>query len=604
MKSKLSEKANNLPLLPGVYIMKDKTGQVIYVGKAKKLKNRVSSYFHGEHLPKVEAMISKIEDFDYIIVNSELEALVLENSLIKRHKPFYNILLKDDKGYPFIRIDTGSDYPSITLSNKMLKDKAMYFGPFGARNTTYEIIRSVKSALMLPDCSRKFPRDIGKERPCLNYHMKKCSGWCCDASLKDEYNKRINQAVSILQGHSAALTEDLKKEMQSASEALKFEYAAELRDRIKALEALQNKQRVFSTPVHDTDAVAFVRGAVCCLSVLKYIDGNLVEKDIEIVEEPVEEDEEAIAELLRQYYTRPGVIIPKVILVQVEPEFREELEKVLSDNTSHTVSIISPKRGEKLSLVETAVINASQEIIRLTSEAERKNNTLTLLKNSLNLDVFPNRIEAFDISNLGSTGIVAGMTVFINGNKSTKDYKRYRIDELETQNDFEAVYNAVKRRFKRAIAGDASFTNIPDLLLIDGGEIQVRFAEKALEELEIKIPVFGMVKDDRHRTRALVNSSGEEVEIKSQQALFSFIGNIQEETHRFAITYQKMLRNSAFTSVLDKIPGIGDKRKAALLIEFKSIKSLKAAELEDLKRILPSDAALSVYSFFHPEDHN
>lgn len=307
----LREKANNLPLLPGVYIMLDKDGEVIYVGKAKKLKNRVSSYFHGEHLPKVAAMVEKVADFNVIVAASEFEALVLENSLIKRHKPRYNILLKDDKGYPFIRMDVKSEYPAMSLVNNPQKDEAKYFGPFGGRSQTRDIISTVSKALMLPDCSRKFPRDIGKARPCLNYHMGSCAGWCLKDSDGADFRSRMQQAALILDGKSEELINDLRAQMEQAAGELRFEKAAELRDRLRAIEGLANKQRVVFTAFSDTDAVGFCRGAKSCFTVLHFVDGSLAAKDVEMLDEPLEEDSLAISELVRQFYTAPRVSIPK-----------------------------------------------------------------------------------------------------------------------------------------------------------------------------------------------------------------------------------------------------------------------------------------------------
>ena len=299
----LGEKANKLPLLPGVYLMLDEHGEVIYVGKAKKLKNRVSSYFHGEHIPKVAAMVAKVRDFNVIVAASEFEALVLENSLIKRHKPKYNILLKDDKGYPFIRVDTKSEYPTMKLVGKTSPDGARYLGPFGGRGQTADIISTLSKALLLPQCSRKFPRDIGKDRSCLNYHMGNCAGWCQGRMDGEEYRRRMAQAVLILEGKSEQLKKELTEKMEQAAEELRFEKAAELRDRLRAIEGLENRQRVISTAFADTDAIGFARGAKSCFTVLHFVNGDLVDKDVEIMDEPLEEDAEALCDLVLQYYS-------------------------------------------------------------------------------------------------------------------------------------------------------------------------------------------------------------------------------------------------------------------------------------------------------------
>ena len=401
----LREKANRLPLLPGVYIMLDARGEVIYVGKAKKLKNRVSSYFHGEHLPKVAAMVEKVADFNVIVAGSEFEALVLENSLIKRHKPHYNILLKDDKGYPFVRVDPREEYPVMSLSSRAAKDGAKYYGPFGGRYQTREILNTICKALLLPDCSRKFPRDIGKERPCLNYHMGTCAGWCLQDSSPEDYRARMRQAVLILEGKSGELIEDLKRQMEQAAEELRFEKAAELRDRVRAIEGVTVKQRVIATAFADTDAIGFCRGAKTCFTVLHFVNGDLADKDVEMMDEPLEEDGEAVSDLVRQYYTAHRGGWPKSILLPCEIEDREELETLLSETAGRRVYIETPHRGERMRLIESAALNAREEIQRRTTMAQRRSKTLEWLQKALELEQFPARIEAFDISNLGDRTI-------------------------------------------------------------------------------------------------------------------------------------------------------------------------------------------------------
>ena len=459
----LLNKANQLPLLPGVYIMLDRQGEVIYVGKAKKLKNRVSSYFHGDHLPKVTAMVEKVADFQVIVAASEFEALVLENSLIKRHKPHYNILLKDDKGYPFIRMDRREAYPRMEISARAEKDGADYYGPFGGRFQSREIIDAISKALLLPDCSRVFPRDIGKERPCLNYHMEKCAGWCLRDASGEDYRGRCDQAVLILEGKSGELVAMLRTEMEQAAEDLRFERAAELRDRIRAIEGLQNHQRVIATAFNDTDAVGFVRGARSCFTVLHFVDGDLAGKDVEMLDEPLEEDDEAVAELVRQYYMTDGSNRPKTILLPCEMEGREELEQLLGEQYGRRVYLEVPKRGERLRLVESAQLNAREEIIRRTTVEQRRNKTLEWLQKALELEAFPHRIEAFDISNLGSMGIVAAMTVFQDGKPRRSAYRKFRIRDLETPDDYASMYQAVTRRFQRYLDGDEKFAPLPAL---------------------------------------------------------------------------------------------------------------------------------------------
>ena len=598
----LLQKANQLPLLPGVYIMLDAKGEVIYVGKAKKLKNRVSSYFHGDHLPKVAAMVEKVADFQVIVAASEFEALVLENSLIKRHKPHYNILLKDDKGYPFIRMDRREAYPRMEISSRAEKDGAEYYGPFGGRYQSREIIDAISKALLLPDCSRSFPRDIGKERPCLNYHMEKCAGWCLKDCSAEDYRTRCDQAVLILEGKSGELVEALRIEMEAAAEELRFERAAELRDRIRAIEGLQNHQRVIATVFNDTDAVGFRRGAKSCFTVLHFVKGDLAGKDVEMLDEPLEEDSEAVAELVRQYYTTEGSGQPKTVLLPCEIDGREELEQLIGEQSGHRVHIEVPKRGERLRLVESAQLNAQEEILRRTTVEQRRSKTLEWLQKALDLPAFPHRIEAFDISNLGSMGIVAAMTVFQDGKPRKSAYRKFRIRDLETQDDYASMYQAVARRFQRYLDGDEKFAPLPDLLLIDGGDVHTATAERALSDLGLTVPCFGMVKDDRHRTRALMTSDGREIGISGNQAVFSLIGNIQEETHHSAITYQRHLRSEGFASVLDGVEGIGPKRKNDLLRHFRSLRAIREASREQLTEVLPQNTAEAVYRYFHEEE--
>ena len=597
----LLEKANNLPQLPGVYLMLDERGEIIYVGKAKRLKNRVTSYFRGEHLPKVAAMVEKVRDFNVIVAGSEFEALVLENSLIKRHRPHYNILLKDDKGYPFIRIDFSSEYPQLTVSRTAPKDGNSYYGPFGGRYQTREIIDTIRQTLQLPDCTRRFPRDIGKERPCLKYQMGSCAGWCLPGMSRDDYRTRIEQAALILEGKSADLIEDLRVKMERAAEDLCFEQAAALRDRLRAVEALSHKQRVISTAFSDTDAIGFLRGAKSCFTVLHFREGDLCGKDTELFDEPVESDSEAVSNLVRQYYTVKGTV-PKVILLPLKCDDSEELRTFLSENTGRKTSIEVPVRGEKLRLVESAAVNAREEILRHTTQAQRRSKTLEWLQKALDLPAFPRRIEAFDISNLGNTGIVAAMTVHVDGRPLKRDYRKFRIRGLQTEDDYASMYQAVARRLQHYLDGDEKFSPLPDLLLIDGGEKHAETARRAAEDLGIALSVFGMVKDDRHRTRALISPDGREIGISGNQAVFSLIGAIQEETHRSAIDYQRSLRKENYGSTLEKIRGVGEKRREELMAHFKTVRAIREASWEELCEIVPANTATAVRKYFHPEE--
>lgn len=601
MREKLLEKANKLPMLPGVYIMLDESGQVIYVGKAKKLKNRVTSYFRGSHLPKVEAMVQKVADFNVIVVNSEFESLILENSLIKQHQPHYNILLKDDKGYPFIRLDKKAPYPRFMIVGSAKKDGTVYFGPFGGRSVTRNIIDAASKAVGLATCSKRFPRDIGRDRPCLNYHMGNCRGWCRGELSAEEYRLAVEQVCLILGGKTAELIDELTAKMQEASEQLRFEAAAELRDRIRAIQSVSNKQKVIATAFSDTDAVGFVRGAKSCFVVLHFNDGSLTGKDFELVPEPLESDGEAVSAYMRQYYASRGVM-PKNILLREMPEDADALSQMLAQIAGRRVSIEAPQRGDRLRLVERAEMNASEEILRATTAQQRRTNTLLWLQKSLELPEYPERIEAFDVSNLGDTGIVAAMTVHKDGKPYKKDYRKFKIRELDIRDDYASMSQAVYRRFAHLKNGDGGFTEMPQLLLIDGGITHAAAAERSLGELGISVPVFGMVKDDRHRTRALVTSAGHEICINGNPAVFALIGNIQEETHRFAIEYQRSLRNVSFGSELNSIPGVGSVRKNELLRHFKTLKAIRAASMDELTVVVPKNTAKAVFDHYHKNE--
>jgi len=597
----LREKANRLPLLPGVYLMLDEKKEVIYVGKAKALKNRVTSYFRGEHEPKTAAMVEKVRDFNVIVAASEFEALVLENSLIKRHQPHYNILLRDDKTYPFIRLEGVGDYPKFSIVNRMAEDGAKYFGPFGGRSMTREIIDTVSKALGLPTCGKSFPRDLNKGRPCLNYHMGSCPGYCAGKAGAEEYAQAISDAEVILKGGAEKLVEDLTREMEKASEELRFEQAARYRDRLRAIEGLFNRQKVIGASASDVDAVGFYREAKSCFTVLRYAGGNLISKEYELLEEPLEDDAEAVSALVRQFYTIRGVW-PRTLLLPVETGDMEDIAQMLTEASGHKVNVDVPKRGEKKLMVDKAMVNAREECIRATTAQQRRMKTLSWLQEALGMDKLPRRIEAFDISNTGNFGIVASMIVFVDGKPLKSGYRKFRMKEQQGQDDYGSMREALTRRFKRYLQEDEKFSQLPDLLLIDGGSVHAGIAEQVLRELGISLTTVGMVKDDRHRTRALTWSDGREVGITGNPAAFALIGNIQEETHRFAIEYHRSLRSASIGTKLENIKGVGETRRNQLLKHFKSIKAISAASLPELEAVVPKNTARAVYDYFHTED--
>ncbi|MBM6888215.1 excinuclease ABC subunit UvrC [Pseudoflavonifractor phocaeensis] len=603
----LKEKAHALPLKPGVYIMQDKKNTVIYVGKAKALKNRVSQYFANlaTHTEKTRAMVSQIDHFDVIVADSEFEALVLENSLIKRHQPRYNILLKDDKGYPYIRLTVKEPYPKFSLANRTAEDGARYFGPYGSRGNTQNIIDALRIALKLPSCNRKFPRDIGKERPCLNYHMGQCDGYCRTDMDQSRYREAIDQAVRLLEGKFQEVGDELKAEMELAAEELRFEKAAELRDRYRAIELLGKRQKVVAGSLADTDVVGFHRGQATrsCFVVLHFVEGELAAKDWDLIDTPMEEDTaEILSALVRQYYGGRGNL-PRQILLPCELEDEVPLTRMLSETAGRKVELVTPQRGAKMDLIRLANTNAVEEVERWTTREERQNKLLELLGNMLNLPAPPRRMESYDISNQGADDIVASMVVYVNAKPLKRDYRHFKLKDMDGPDDYASMDQVLRRRFQRYLDGDEKFADKPDLLLIDGGENHARVAVGVLRDLGLSIPVFGMVKDDRHRTRALVTPEGQEIGIQGNQAIFSLIGQIQEETHRFAIEFHRQQQNQRVRgSVLDQIPGVGEKRRSELLKHFKSIKNIKAATLEQLQEAVPRNTAQAVYDFFREKE--
>lgn len=601
----LKEKARTLPYAPGVYIMRDKTDQVIYVGKAKKLKNRVSQYFQdtAAHSPKTRIMVSKIHHFDVIVAASEFEALVLECSLIKRYLPKYNILLKDDKGYPYLRLNMKDLYPKLELVSRLSDDGADYYGPYGGRSVTHDMMEAIRLTLKLPGCSRQFPRDIGKERPCLNYHMNQCAGWCQETKSCTEYRETIQQARELLRGNYKGVADQIRQQMLMAADNLEFELAASLRDRLAAVENLGQKQLVTAGTLADTDVVGYGETeAKACFAVLHFSGGNLLDKDYEVFSRP-DDKNEAVSSLLKQYYLSRG-LAPKRVLLPFELEDSQLFSQLLEQQLGKRPKMHIPQRGDNVRLVELACKNAFEEAERVTGKEERVNATLVLLGKMLGLEML-NRIESFDISNISGTDIVASMVVFQNGKPHKNGYKRFQLEGLSNQDDYASMDQILRRRFRHYKAGDKGFEEAPDLLLIDGGINHARVALRALQEMDLSFPVFGMVKDDRHRTRALVTPDGQEIRIDHTPAIFSLIGQIQEETHRFAITYHRQLRSKRLRySELDNIPGIGPKRKQELLRQFKSLTAIGKATLPELERLLPKDAAAAVYHHFREKEEN
>lgn len=595
----LKRKAASLPLEPGVYIMRDKEHHVIYVGKAKKLRNRVSQYFLDtvSHSPKTRLMVSKIDHFDVIVASSEFEALVLECAQIKRYLPKYNILLKDDKGYPYIRLDPRKPYPVLSISNRLADDGALYFGPYGSRGVTQKLIKTISEIFLLPTCSKQFPRDIGKGRPCLNYHMNQCFGWCQKPESGDNYRQTMEQVRDLLSGNHKKVTDSLRNQMNDAAESLNFELAASLRDRILAIQALNQKQFVTAGSQSEVDAIGYGKSETkACFAVLHFVDGELTDKEYEIISP--EEPEKTVSALVKQYYLQRG-FAPKTVLLPFEVDDMELYSQLLYQEYGRKTTIKVPVRGDNVRLLELACKNALEEAQRITDKEERGRATLHLLAQMLSIEL-PYRVESYDISNISGTDNVASMVVFLDGKPKKSEYKRFKVDLQGNQDDYGSMRQVLFRRFTDFIEQKKGFADKPDLLLIDGGANHAQIAVSVLNELHLDIPVFGMVKDDRHRTRALITADGKEIRIDNQQSVFSLIGSIQEETHRFAISYHRKLRSKRLQySELDQIPGIGSVRKQELLKHFSSLKAIKMASLEELEHFLPKNAAMSVYTHFH-----
>ena len=600
-REELKQAALSLPYEPGVYLMKNAAGTVIYVGKAKKLKNRVSQYFQdtAAHNAKTRKMVSNVDHFETIAAATEFEALVLECSLIKHYLPKYNILLKDDKGYPYLRVDLREAYPVITLATRVTDDGARYFGPYGSRGRTQQVIDALRTTFRLPGCSKKFPRDIGRERPCLNYQMERCDGWCRPCMQQADYHARLEQAVLLLEGKHQSLCQELQEKMEAAAEELRFERAAEYRDRLRAIELLGQKQLVTAGTMADTDVIGWYQTeAKACFAVLHFIKGNLMDKDYEVLPVP-EEPDDALSSLVKQYYlTRKAA--PRRIFLPAEMDDAALFEELLLQELGKHVLIRTPQRGYGRRLVELAEKNAREEAEHATSKAERLSGTLVLLQGMLGLREPPRRLEAYDISNIAGTDIVASMTVFEDGKPKKSEYTRFKLEGMEDQDDYAAMHQVLHRRFTHYKDQDRGFDAAPDLLLIDGGSVHAAVACGVLDELGLSFPVYGMVKDDRHRTRALTTAEGQEIGIAAVPAVFALIGSIQEETHRFAITYHRSLRSHRLKqSELDGIPGVGPKRKAELLRRFGSLKAIRAAGLTELENLLPAPTAAEVYRHFH-----
>lgn len=601
----LKEKLRTLPEKPGVYMMRNDKNEIIYVGKAISLKNRVRQYFQSSknHPPKVKAMVSHIVTFEYIVTDTELEALILECNLIKENRPKYNVLLRDDKTYPYIKITTNEDYPRILKTRKVIKDKAKYFGPYtniGALNETLDVIHTIYP---IRTCSKNIERMIAnKERPCLNYHIKKCVGPCTGLITKEEYHHMIHDIILFLDGKEDELVRKIEEKMKAAAISMDFENAARYRDQIIALNNIVEKQKIVSTTEQDQDVIAMAKNeGNTWIQVFFIRKGKLVQREHFVLKDTEDDsNQEIIASFLKQFYSG-ATFVPKEILIEESVEDLNVLEEWLSGKRGNKVSIKVPQKGDKKELLDMVKKNALMTMEQATTviqlEKEKTEDTLIELAQLLDLEEVPYRIESYDISNIQGVESVGSMVVFEGGKSKNKDYRRFKIKTVKGPNDYASLEEIITRRFKRGLeetqdiieqsleVTEGKFAIFPDLIMVDGGFGQVTSVKKALNSLSLHIPVCGMIKDDRHRTKGLVYE-GEELYIEKTSHLFRLITKIQDEVHRFAITYHRSLRKkTTLQSILEEIPGVGEARRKALMIHFGSIDKIKNATVEELLEV-------------------
>ena len=603
----LRKKAMSLPLLPGVYIMKNADGEIIYIGKAKALKNRVSQYFGSQnrHPVKVRKMVENVDRFDYIVTGSEFEALVLECSLIKQHSPKYNILLKDDKGYSYIRISEG-EYRKISAVFNKKDDGSEYIGPYLSSYSVRQSVDAANKIFKLPQCNKVFPRDFGKSRPCLNYYISQCCGLCTGKIKKSNYDEAVDGAVAFLKGDSRDIIADLRVKMEKAAEELDFEQAAKLRDRINSIERIKEKQKVVYKSVEEQDvfATADIDGSVC-LAVLRFSNGRLFDSEHFFFDDPG--DKEGMrSDFITSYYSMRDNI-PKRVTVDGEVADRELLEQWLSEKKGKKVTVFVPARGEQLEIVNMCRKNAEEKLAIKKGRTGREIAVLDELKDLLGLKKTPEYIESYDISHTAGQDSVAGMIVFKGGKPYRKAYKRFSIKSFDGNDDYRAMNEVLTRRFseyEKSKDSTEGFGKLPDLILLDGGVGQVHAVEPVLREFGLKIPLFGMVKDNRHRTRA-ISGDGGEIAINSKRQVFTLVSEIQNEVHRFSVAYhhQKHAKRGLSLS-LTEIEGVGEKRASALLKYFKTMTAIKNAEVDELSKApgITSAVAQNIYDYYRAKD--
>ncbi len=605
------EKIKLLPDSPGVYIMKNKDGKIIYIGKAKVLKNRVKQYFQASsnHSPKVKAMVSNIADFEYILCDSEMEALVLECNLIKEHTPKYNILLKDGKHYPYIKLTLNEEYPRMLFVRKIENDGAKYFGPYPTGFSVNETFDIVKEVFKIAHCKKIFPRDIGKERPCLYHSMGKCVAPCSGRITKEEYRQIFSDIDKFLSGSDKDLINTLTQEMKDAAANFEFEKAALCRDKIEALSNLSEKQKVLNANGEDMDVLAVcVEDILASVELFSIRGGKLIgSNSFDIKSEGTLDEGEVLSDFADQYYTG-DVYVPKTVYLSHSIGFEDLLGELLTKKRGNKVSVIVPKIGERRKIVEMAQKNARHNIEKMkTAEIKEtmKAHALIELAQSLRLEVIPDRIESYDISHTAGEENVAAMTVFKNGRPAKRDYRIFKIKTVEGANDIACLRETLIRRFThQEREKDGKFDQLPDLILMDGGIAQLNCAKEVLSELGLDIPVFGMVKDDKHRTRGVVSEEGE-VYLKPTGGAIRLVTYIQDEVHKTAIEYHRKRREKKMLgSELEAVPGIGEKKRKALMLYFRSLEKIKKASPEELCKVngISEKNALSIFEYFRKGD--
>ncbi len=604
---KLREKALSLPLSPGVYIMRDKSKKIIYIGKAKALKNRVSQYFgsHTNHSPKVIKMVENVDTFDYIVTDSEFEALVLECSLIKQHSPRYNILLKDDKGYSYIKV-TNEPWQRIKAVKQIEDDGAEYIGPYMSGYYVKNAVDQAIKIFKLPTCGKKFPQDIGKSRPCLNYHIKLCNAPCAGKIKYKEYKENIQEAIAFLKGGSTVDLKRMTEEMNEAAENLEFERAARIRDRISAVKRMSDSQKVVFSKIEEQDVIAVVtEGPRGCFEIFKFRNGSLYDREHFIIYD-IDDLPQARSEFITGYYYSRDTVPPR-ITVDGDVNDIELLQEWLSKKLGKKVSIVKPQKGEQLKLVEMCKTNAAEHLAHLRGNVGKDTMALNMLGELLGLPNLPRYIESYDISNQNGTANVCGMVVFEDGKPLKSAYRKFEIKSFSGQDDYGSMAEVIERRFneyENHKKEGIGFGRLPDLILLDGGKGQVNAVKSVMLAKGYTIPVFGMVKDNKHRTRAITDS-GNEIAIANKRNVFTLVSNIQEEVHRFAIGYHRQKRKStAFKSSLTEINGIGEKRAKALLKHFGTIANIKEADLEELEQAptMNTVVARTVFNYFHSNE--